>query len=343
MKIACVNYQPITLYREQGWSKERLSQYYNPCDVADEVAVFAYDDVDWEISESVYVLGWNDSTRLFMMTRDFRPDIIRCYEANYPFCIIAASIARSLRIPSYLSLHDRRKIDHLRVNELRRYSVITAYNESLRKAVSGWMGREVELQLNGVDENLFKPDEALVGEARGKFHVFTVGRDDPVKNIPDMMRATDILDERLGGGKVIHIIAGPGLGSMGSEHIHFFTGNTSERDIVKYLNWCDCLFMVQTVPDLGFAQTEPLFVGKPVVVPFAEGGGTGVLDGRTARFVPMDKVHDPEYMADVLYDCLTSEFDPVFIRNFAIENFSASVWRKKEADRYCRFSRKKTG
>ena len=337
MRIACVNYQAVSLYHDQGWSKERLSQYYNPCGVAEEVRVFAYEDTDWQVSDTVHVDGWNDVVRLVDSIREYDPDIIRCYEANYPFCIIALRVANAFGIPSYLSLHDRRKEI---VDELKNYTVITAYNYGLKRSVSVRLGREVELQLNGIDENVFKPG-VYPSENHDKFHVFTVGRDDPVKNIPDMVKATGILDESLGGDKIVHIIAGPGLGNMGKRSVHFFTGSTDEADIVRYLNWCDCLFMVQTVPDLGMAQTEPLFVGKPVVVPFESDGGSSILDENMARFVPIGMVHSPEYMANVLYDCLTSKFDPEYIRNFAIEHFSASICRRKEADRYCRFSSRK--
>src|SRR3990172_5678591 len=106
VKIACVNYEPVSLYRNQGWSRERLQRYYNPMNVGKETSVFAYGDNDWQIAPNVKVSGFRSFRELIKKCKTFEPNVIRCYEAFSPYCYYALIIAAQLKIPSYLSLHD---------------------------------------------------------------------------------------------------------------------------------------------------------------------------------------------------------------------------------------------
>ena len=335
MRIACINYEPVSTYRNQGWSCDRLGRYYNPANVAKEVCVFAYRDHEWRVSADVRVSGYESFNDLQKKCREFKPDVIRCYEACQPNCNYALMVAVSLGVPSYLSFHDGR----LRYNDqLAKFTVVTAYTETLAESATRRLRRPVELQLNGIDSGLFRPKDPVsvdrrIAEARHR--IFTVMRADPVKNVDTVLEATAILSKRV--DSVAHVLAGPGSEAIPFDGIHLGLGPTSEQVIVDYLNWCSCFLQVQLVGDVGMAATEALMVGRPVV---ATGGNTGNarhhIDDSNGILIPIDKVRDAAFIADALYACLKRQYDYASIRKTAVAVYDEHSLRSREAGRYTR-------
>ena len=337
MRIVCVNYEPVTLYRDIGWSCERLGHYYNPNSVAEEVIVLAYEDRDWQVSPTVAVSGFRSFGELQRKCGVFRPDIIRCYEAFRPFCDYALMLAVNLGIPSYLSLHDQRAQYYRR---LAGFAAITAYTETLAEKASRQLGREVETQLNGVDSKVFGPKSPEFIDQRvalARYRIFTVGRDDPVKNVSTAVEATRILSRRL--DSVAHVIAGPGTERIAFDGIHLGLGALTDEMVVNYLNWCSCFLQVQLVSDIGMAATEALMVGRPVVVSGDPGGNAKYLiDESRGILIPLEKAKDAQFTADVLQKCLDGPYDCERIRKWAVEVFDAGKLRRIEAERYLKLA-----
>jgi glycosyltransferase involved in cell wall biosynthesis len=335
MKIACVNYEPVTLYRNQGWSSERLGRYYNPNDVAEEVSVFAYRDQDWKVSPSVKVSGWRSFKELERKCKAFNPDIVRCYEAFRPYSDCALLLAMSLRVPSYLSLHDNRLHYYSSLSE---FSAITAYTETLAKKATKELRRTVETQLNGIYSKVFSPKVPLSIDPRvasKKYRLFTISRKDPVKNVETSIKATEILSKEV--DSVAHVIAGPGTEDIAYDGVHLGLGPLTEQMIAEYLNWCSCFLQVQLISEIGMAAAEALMVGRPIITTGdSHGIAQYVIDARKGVIIPIEKVKDAEFIAHAISECLNSKYDYENIRKWAIERYDAEGLKQKEAERYTR-------
>lgn len=339
MRIACVNYEPITSYKDQGWSCERLGRYYNPAQVASEVLVMAYGDRNWRVSETVTVEGYTSLADLRRQCASFRPDVVRCYEAVRPHCEHALLTALGLGVPSYLSLHDGR-LQY--PSPLARFTVVTAYTETLARVAAERLGRPVEVQLNGIDADLFQSSAAAFIDPRiasARYRILTVMRDDPVKNVDTAIKATTILAEKL--GSVAHVVAGPGSERIPFDGVHLGLGPTRDRTIVDYLNWSSCFLQVQLVGDLGMAATEALMVGRPLVATGDDAGNTKLhVDTSNGVLIPIDRVRDAVCVADALHTCLGREYDYAAIRRRAVATFSEESLRVREGERYSRLARR---
>ena len=340
MKLCCINYQPVSLYYEQGWSKERLAKYYNPDWIAEPCFIFAYNDHDWDISRTVRVIGWKTPEELLEKVESFAPDIIRCYEANQPFATFTLRIAKKLGVPSYLSLHDSRKVQ-IYDPELADYSVITAYNQALADRASEFFDREIEVQRNGVPANVFKIKTAYIPDWRlssANFRIFTIGRDDPVKNIPAMTKAVQLLADTWSDYRIAHVLAGPGLENIKNidrNLTQIGVGKTAQNVIVGFLNWANVFLQVQQVPDIGVAHMEAWMCGCPVMLAGDNNSeSTKIVTPKLGTVIPMDKMEDELFIADELGTLLSRKFDREKIRAWAVDNFGVIKQQAQEAKRY---------
>lgn len=350
MKIACINYQPVSLYRDQGWSIERLGNYYNPTGVANEVLVAAYEEkTAFDFPQNVHVEGYLTQSDLNKIVVDFKPDVIRCYEANYPFCLMALNLARQMNVPSYLSLHDSRK---RHVRQLADYTVITAYTETVQRMAKARTGKDVELQLNGIDSKFFDPtivseDDVKLTKLRlgikdCDFLIYTIGRDDPLVNIPVQCKAVDLF-RKVSGVDAQFVISGPGfedgrLNDLGFVHA---IGKTTQADIRAIHSISNCFMQVRIVPEISMAVTEALMMGVPVI--HASGDETE----KRLRWpigITVDDPSDPYMIADYL-EFLWRNLDEAKAasknrRNMTVSTYDEEMWRKWEADRYRRLYEK---
>lgn len=314
---------------------KRLAHYYNPNDVADEVCVFAYKDQDWEMATNVRVSGFEYLGELERKCRAFHPDVIRCYEANRPYCDYALILALRLDVPSYLSLHDMSIRYYPRLAD---FTAVTAYTETLARRAARYLRREVETQLNGIDSNVFGPRTPTSIDKRvahARYRVFTIGRDDPVKNINTAVRATGILSRKV--DSLAHVVAGPGTEKIAFDGVHLGLGALPERMVLEYINWCTCFLQVQLVSDIGMAASEALMVGRPVILTGDQYGNARCLINESRGIIiPMEKVMDSEFLSEALYVCLNRRYNHDGIRKWAIETYDAKRLRRQEAERYLR-------
>lgn len=349
-----MNYQPVSFYRDQGWSVERLADYYNPAGVAEKVTVFAYQEPEpFDLSASTRVVGYHSQDDLTRFVVDFGPDVIRCYEANYPFCIMALQLAKKINVPSYLSLHDSRK-QH--VKQLSAYTVITAYTETVRNIAKSRLGRDIELQLNGIDSAFFDP--ALVTDDDIQFTgfnagigdaecvIYTIGRNDPLLNIPVQVEAVNQFRERT-GVHAVFVISGPGFEKADFKNEgHGFVipvGKTTQKDIRTFHMISDFFMQVRIVPEIPMAATEALMMGSPVIHAY------GIETKKKIQWpigLTVNKVDDPEVIADYI------EFMWVNLaearaarkerRDSVVAEYDSNMLRKREADRYKRLYAKES-
>lgn len=334
-KLAIINYQAIKLYHSQGWSKERLSTYYNPENIFDEVCIYAFqepgisisDKNGWHISDHIYVHPFHEFNTVFEQIKTFQPQVIRCYECNLPFALFTLKAAQKFDIPSYLSLHDSRKYPDFCLKD---YTVITAYNDQVAKNAMLILNRPIEIQLNGIDSQFFslQPDPKI-----GLYHthrIFTIGRDDPVKNMDTMITATAMFNSQT-KESVKHVLAGPGTQKMVVDSlIHDGYGSATEIKIRDYLQWANCFFQVQLVPDIGMAHTEALMMGIPIIT-------TAQIPKFIGIQIPLDNARNTSKLANALHSFFSYNYNSKHIRQWAIEQYDNKNLQKKEAERYRRF------
>lgn len=333
IRIACVNHEPISRYRDQGWSAQRLSDYYNPASVAEAVCVFCPGESDWQVSPSVRAARFESFRDLKARCEAFAPDVIRCYEAYTPFAGFALMLSLSLDVPSYLSLHDGRVP---RRSLIAGFTTITAYTGPIAEVAARDLGRPVETQLNPVNPELFRPRaprsiDPRVAEARHR--VFTIGRIDPVKNLDVMMQATGLASQRI--GPIAHVIAGPGTERFGFDGTHLGIGPAEEETVCDYLNWASVFLQVQLVPDVGMAATEALMVGRPVILTGdSSGNAKDVVGPANGDLVALGDVADPGTIARTLERVLQTSYDRERIRAQAVNVYGIDSLRSQEATRY---------
>lgn len=354
MKIACINYQPVSLYRDQGWSTERLDNYYNPTGVADDCLVLAFQEKEpITLSLSVKVEGFESRADIDRKLGMFRPDVLRCYEANYPFCLMALDVVKDLGIPSYLSLHDSRK--HYD-RKLSGYTVITAYSETVARTAKARLGREIEVQFNGVDSELFDPDpewtlaydveetfkKHKINYENFDFVVYTIGRvGDPLHNMENLVAAMDLFRKK-SGRRACLIVSGFGFGPESFDEDWIFPiGKTKETEIRDILSISDCFLQVRTMPEICMAQTEAMMMGVSLIA-----AGSHETDriinwpfGLTLR-----NIYDYESIADHLlflsFNMETARAASQERRRRAVERFDMDRLREREAERYRRLFKK---
>jgi glycosyltransferase involved in cell wall biosynthesis len=333
-KIAVINYEAISLYKNQGWSIKRLEHYYNPNNVAKQVWIFARGDQDWEISPKVKVFGYQTFMDLQQKCKAFNPNVIRCFEAFRPNSDYALLIAMMLRVPSFLSLHDNRVQYSSHIPE---FSVITGCSETIAARAENLLNREVETQLYpDIDPDVFTPREPVSiapQVALAKFKIFTITRKDPVKNMETQIKATKLLSEKI--GSVAHVIAGPGSDDIEYDGVHLGVGSLSQNMIADYMNWCDCFLQVQYIPEISHAPAEALTVGKPVIITGDQSGiAQKVIDDHRGILIPMAKVPDAEYIANALFECSRRKYNRRDIREWAVQRYGSELQEQLEAQRY---------
>jgi glycosyltransferase involved in cell wall biosynthesis len=216
--------------------------------------------------------------------------------------------------------------------------VITAYTPTVARNAAQALNRSVDVQLNGIDSQLFcSKTPSFIDErvAHAEYRIFTVGRNDPVKNMDTAIKATRLLSERI--GSVAHVVAGPGTEHIAFDGVHLGVGSLGEAMIVEYLNWCSCFLQVQLVSDLGIAACEALIVGRPVIVTGDLCGNAETpIDAQKGTLIPIEKAKDANYVAHELQRCLEASYDSSKIRNWAIKVYDAEHLSEKEAERYMR-------
>lgn len=331
-KLAVINYQAVELYHSQGWSKNRLASYYNPCNVFDKVHIYAFqepgitisDENGWYIDGRIYVQPFYRLNTLFDPIKRFQPDVIRCYECNYPFALFALGVAKTLNRPSYLSLHDSRKKPAVNLKD---YTVITAYNKSVAENAAYILDRVVEIQPNGVDSEFFRPQLNRVPNIHDAYRILTIGRDDPVKNMDTMMLSTLLFSQQI-DGTVYHQLIGPGTETMPIDStIHKGTGPASEDRVRDAFQSSHCFLQTQLVPDIGVAHTEALMMGIPIIA-------TARIPKEIGIHIPVEQAKHVNATVDALHEVFSTDYDAHVIRRWAVTHYSAGQTQQQEAKRY---------
>ncbi len=341
--LCVVNYEPIARYRDLGHSLEMLRRYYNPNGYFSAVHIVAVDDGEWDVSPDVHVHGARGPdllARVVSVARATGASVIRNFEA-FPTHLVAVRAAAILDVPAVISLHDV-----MSPSTVTLFDHVFAYVEWLRDRVRAQHGyRNASFLPNRIDEGLFTPGPPRSIEVEGSPRFVCVGRlDERTKNIGTLLRAIDLVRDRLPDLRLAVIGEGPGRADyerlieelkLGSRVR--LVGNQREDRVADWYRWCDAHVLVNDSGDLGRSLVESLIAGKPVVATGGRGNSLHHLEhGANAFLVPIERIRDPAAIAEGLVWMAEnhSRLDPAAIRERAVAEYGYDRWARVEAETY---------
>lgn len=231
---------------------------------------------------------------------DFQPDVLHAHYASsygllgalsgfhpYIISVWGSDIYFFPRIPVFgpmIMKFNFRKADE-----------ILSTSRAMTAVIGRYTDKEVRVTPFGVDldvfrkippEILFSPDDLVIG---------TIKALEPVYGIEILIRAFQLLKEKIPGLKIRLLIVGGGslegnLKAMaresGLENEVVFTGKVPHEDTLRYYNSMDIFAALSRSESFGVSILEASACEKPVVVSDAGGLPEVVEDGKTGFIVP---------------------------------------------------------
>jgi glycosyltransferase involved in cell wall biosynthesis len=198
----------------------------------------------------------------------------------------------------------------------RRFDVIVANSENVRKRIAKCYGREAEVVYPPVDVERFQP-----GGEDGGFYL-VVSRLVAYKCIQRAIEACNALGRRL-------VIVGNGpdrnrLLGMAGPTVEF-RGHVSDDEVRNLMQTCRALIFPGE-EDFGIAPVEAAACGKPVLAYKGGGAIETVIEGETGHFFDQGTVT----LVDAIRACEATKWNPARIRANA-ERFSEEAFHERMA------------
>jgi glycosyltransferase involved in cell wall biosynthesis len=199
----------------------------------------------------------------------------------------------------------------------------------------GFPAHKMKLIPNGIDTDYFKPDGEARSEVRAEWRiperirlVGTVGRLDPVKDLPVFLKAARLILDQMNDVRFVCVGSGPAayveqlnvlVDDLGLGESVTWTGARS--DVVGVYNALDLLVSSSRAESFPNSVAEAMSCGLPCVV--TDVGDSALLIADRSRVVP---AQNPEALAAAIIQALQSDRAELGSQNRAriIENFGAS-------------------
>lgn len=196
----------------------------------------------------------------------------------------------------------------------RRFDVILANSENVRRRIAKCYGREAEVVFPPVDVNRFQVSRSDAG-----FYL-VVSRLVAYKSIQRAVEACNTLGRRL-------LIVGDGpdrnrLESLAGPTVEF-RGHASDEEVLNLMQTCTALIFPGE-EDFGIAPVEAGACGKPVLAYRGGGAIETVIEGETGRFFDQSS----STLTDAILASEATIWNPDRIRANA-ERFSESVFHER--------------
>ena len=210
---------------------------------------------------------------MFNLLRKRAVDVVFCH--MYPvFTFMAAPWAKLRRIPVVQWYAHGRADLKLRLAHLIADKIVTSSKEGFRIK-----SNKVIITGQGIDTDMFKP-AALREKDNSKHVVLSIGRISPVKDYETLIKAADILVNKMGIDNLEFIIAG-GV-PMPSQQAYYekivelvyklaltdkceFMGAIAHTEVVKYYQACNIFVNTSRTGSMDKAVLEAMACGKPVL------------------------------------------------------------------------------
>lgn len=211
-------------------------------------------------------------------------------------------------------------------HRLRQWDVLSSFRVDYFLSNSVFVSKRIMKYYRRDSAVIHPPVDTMKFEIRSKIedYYLAAGQLVAYKNVELAVRAFNE------NGKPL-VVIGEGeeydrLCSIAASNINFL-GRVSDEDLKYYFSSCRALIF-PGVEDFGIVPVEVMASGRPVIA-FKKGGALDyVIDGETGIFFDNPTVESLNQAVEE-FENRESEFDPVKIRLFAVDNFDSKVFRRK--------------
>ncbi len=169
-----------------------------------------------------------------------------------------------------------------------------AVSNEARRSIAHYFPAEYEIIPNGVDTDRFSPEvPVMTGFETPRPRILFVGRSDPRKGLPILLRAFSEIHKRLPGAQLVVVgaraeeLAAP-IAALGAEAAHevHFAGYVSPAELPRYFAACDVFCSPATGQESqGIVLLEAMAAGTPPVAFAIPGYRDVIRDGHDGVLV----------------------------------------------------------
>jgi glycosyltransferase involved in cell wall biosynthesis len=161
--------------------------------------------------------------------------------------------------------------------------VLTCSEWSRKELIARGVPWPIEVNYNGIDEQLFQPAERNTVAGR-KFRIGFVGRLSEYKGLPAVARTAGLL----GPDFEFHIVGGPEGGHQPPVAPNlFYRGVMNSEQVADFLRQMDCFYFPSKSESFGIAAVEAMSTGLPVVASAVGGLPEIIRDAQNGYLVPV--------------------------------------------------------
>ena len=296
-------------------------------------------------------------SRLAKLLRSFRIDLIHAHQCTAWF-YSALSRLYYRNAPLILEEHGRffPETENFRRRFVNRYFIrrltqrYVAVSDDVRARLSRYEGLdldEIEVIYNGVERVEKISDEkrlefrSSLGFKQEEFVVGTVGRFDPIKNLPLLVNSIDRARRSVPRVRGLFIGDGPEMVSIKTQVKELKLAETIQlagyRDDASQVMQCLDAFVLSSFSEgTSLALLEAMYSGVPVIVTEVGGNPELVRAGITGRTVPSEDVEAlSSAIVDAVMDSERSAVMSVAARRQIDERFSFDLMIQKYRQLYC--------
>lgn len=219
---------------------------------------------------------------------------------------------------------------------------ITPVSNDLKMAMQGWgLGKKFEIVYNVTDTRLFHPEKKDHLEKVKFIHISTL--DDAHKNISGMLRVIERLSKKRNDFEAWFIGDGDSrphqqlAKELGILNVFaFFDGTKTTTEVAEIMRKGDCFLLFSNYENLPCVMVEAFASGLPIVSSTAGGIPEHVTEKHGFLVSPRDEAALEERLEQVIDGIKKKQYNPQFLHEYAVNNFSYEQVGKKFDDLYNR-------
>jgi glycosyltransferase involved in cell wall biosynthesis len=165
--------------------------------------------------------------------------------------------------------------------------VLTCSEWSRKQLIARGVPWPIEVNFNGIDEQLFHPAE-IRAETSPKLRIGFVGRLSKYKGLQTIERTAALLGPEF----EFHIVGSPegGYDPPSAPNL-FYRGVMNSPQVADFLREMDCFYFPSLSESFGIAAAEAMSTGLPVVASDVGGLPEIIRDGQNGYLVPTEDAH----------------------------------------------------
>jgi glycosyltransferase involved in cell wall biosynthesis len=210
---------------------------------------------------------------------------------------------------------------------------LIAVGNGLRDAMRVYTNRDITVIYNLVRMDLFFPVKEKK-DAESKFHFFSLGMSLYKKGFDillaaysriAMLEATELCIAGLDESEITEL--NEMITRYRIENRVTLRGRLSRDEVARTMQLADCFVLTSRFETFGVVFVEAMACGVPVIAS-KTGGPDSFVTPETGILVPVENVEETTIALETIF-LKKDSFDPEYIRNYAMENFSEEVITKK--------------